>query len=164
MTEQDAADIYLDEELGDGQVELVHWREAARRRAEEETRRAARQRRRLLLVVGAVVLALLVGLIGWKVISAARARTPEEIALGGKRASVLFQLRARDGGADEVDAYADELAGLRGMLVRSQRGDVIGVTALGMRAEVFAWLEGAGAKRLTPARVKTLVRRAGTLA
>lgn len=117
MTEQDAADIYLDEELGDGQVELEHWREAARRRAEEETRRAARQRRRLLLVVGAVVLALLVGLIGWKVISAARARTPEEVALGGKRASVLFQLRARDGGAAaSVVIMHDRAAGTGGML------------------------------------------------
>ena len=46
--------------------------------------------------------------------------------------------------------------------MRSKRGDVIGVTALGMRAEVFAWLEGAGARRLTPARVRQLVRRAAT--
>jgi CRP-like cAMP-binding protein len=59
-----------------------------------------------------------------------------------------------------VDAYADELAGLRGVFGRSQRGDVIGVTALGMRNEVFGWLEAAGAKRLTPADVKRLVKRA----
>jgi hypothetical protein len=58
--------------------------------------------------------------------------------------------------------YADELSGLRGVLARSRRGDVIGVTALGMRGEVFAWLEGAGARRLTPARVKQLVRRVAT--
>jgi len=85
---------------------------------------------------------------------------------GRERESTIERLvaGAKDGGAVELDVYADELAGLRGVLARSKRGDVIGVTALGMRAEVFAWLEGAGAKRLTPARVKTLVRRAGTLA
>jgi cyanophycin synthetase len=81
---------------------------------------------------------------------------------GRDRLDVIERLieGARDGGADEVDAYADELAGLRGVLGRSERGDVIGVTALGMRAEVFAWLDEAGAKPLTPARVKQLVRRA----
>jgi cyanophycin synthetase len=67
---------------------------------------------------------------------------------------------ARDGGATEVDAYADELAGLRGVFTRSKRGDVIGVTALGMRNEVFGWLEEAGARRLTPGAVKKLVLRA----
>jgi hypothetical protein len=36
---------------------------------------------------------------------------------------------------------------------------VIGVTALGMRPEVFAWLDEAGATRMTPARVRALVRR-----
>jgi cyanophycin synthetase len=81
---------------------------------------------------------------------------------GRDRLDVIERLMAgaRDGGADEVDAYADELAGLRGVLARSKRGDVIGVTALGMRAEVFAWLDEAGARRLTPGRVKQLVRRA----
>jgi cyanophycin synthetase len=81
---------------------------------------------------------------------------------GRDRLDVIERLMAgvRDGGADEVDAYADELAGLRAVVGRSERGDVIAVTALGMRAEVFAWLDEAGAKRLTPARVKQLVRRA----
>ena len=85
---------------------------------------------------------------------------------GRERESMIERLvaGAKDGGAVELDVYADELAGLRGVLARSERGDVIGVTALGMRAEVFAWLDAAGAKRLTPARVKTLVRRARTLA
>jgi cyanophycin synthetase len=66
---------------------------------------------------------------------------------------------ARDGGQDDIDVYADELSGLRGVLKRSRRGDVIGVTALGMRPEVFAWLDEAGATRLTPGRVRQLVRR-----
>jgi cyanophycin synthetase len=83
---------------------------------------------------------------------------------GRDRQSTIERLvaGAKDGGAVELDVYADELAGLRGVLARSKRGDVIGVTALGMRAEVFAWLDEAGAKRLTPARVKQLVRRAQT--
>ena len=81
---------------------------------------------------------------------------------GRDRLDVIERLiaGARDGGASEVDAYADELAGLRGVFGRSDRGDVIGVTALGMRNEVFGWLEAAGAKRLTPADVKRLVKRA----
>ena len=81
---------------------------------------------------------------------------------GRERRSTIERLiaGAKDGGAVEVDVYAHELAGLQGVLARSGRGDVIGVTALGMRTEVFGWLEGAGARRLTPARVKQLVRRA----
>ena len=83
---------------------------------------------------------------------------------GRDRLDVIERLvaGARDGGAAEVDAYADELAGLRSVVGRSKRGDVIGVTALGMRTEVFGWLEEAGATRLTPARVRQLVRRAAS--
>ena len=83
---------------------------------------------------------------------------------GRDRIDVIERLvaGARDGGAAEVDAYADELSGLRSVLGRSKRGDVIGVTALGMRNEVFGWLEEAGATRLTPARVRQLVRRAAS--
>ena len=46
------------------------------------------------------------------------------------------------------------------MVHASSRGDVIGVTALGMRPELFAWLDAQGAARLSPADVKRLVRRA----
>ncbi len=67
---------------------------------------------------------------------------------------------AREGGAIEVDVYTDELAAVRGILGRSRRDDVIGVTALGMRPELFGWLEEAGATRLTPAKVRHRVRRA----
>lgn len=71
---------------------------------------------------------------------------------------------ARDGGATEIDVYADELSALRGMLARSRRGDVLAVTALGMRPEIFAWLGTSGASRLTPSRVRTLVRRSSAAA
>jgi cyanophycin synthetase len=81
-----------------------------------------------------------------------RGRERDEV-IGGLRAGVV------DGGADEVDVYADELSALRAMLQRSRRGDVVAVTALGMRPEVFAWLEGNGGERLTPAMVRRLVSR-----
>ena len=61
---------------------------------------------------------------------------------------------------DDVPEYEDELHALRAMLHGSPRGDVIGVTALGMRPELFAWLEAQGAARLGPADVKRIVRRA----
>jgi cyanophycin synthetase len=81
---------------------------------------------------------------------------------GREREQVVERLTAgaRDGGAEEVDVYADELSALRGTLARSHTGDVIGVTALGMRPEIFAWLDEMGATRLTPGRVRKLVRRA----
>jgi cyanophycin synthetase len=84
---------------------------------------------------------------------------------GREREVVIERLSAgaRDGGAVELDVYADELSGLRGVLSRSRRGDVIGVTALGMRPEVFAWLEEAGATRMTPARVRQRVRQASAV-
>src|SRR5262245_38849 len=81
---------------------------------------------------------------------------------GRDREDVIERLiaGARDGGDEEMDVYADELSGLRGVLGRSRKGDVIGVTALGMRPEVFAWLDQAGATRMKPSRVRTLVRSA----
>jgi len=82
---------------------------------------------------------------------------------GREREQVVERLVAggRDGGAEEIDVYADELSALRGTLARSRRADVVGVTALGMRPEIFTWLDRAGATRITPSRVRALVRRAG---
>jgi cyanophycin synthetase len=78
---------------------------------------------------------------------------------GRGRQDIVEKLRAGaiDGGVEAIDVYADELAALRAMLSKSRRGDVVAVTALGMRAEVFAWLEGNGGRRLTPAAVKRIV-------
>jgi cyanophycin synthetase len=78
---------------------------------------------------------------------------------GRDRADIVERLRAGalDGGADAIDVYADELSALRAVLARSRRGDVVGVTALGMRPEIFAWLEENEARRLTPGRVRRLV-------
>jgi cyanophycin synthetase len=79
---------------------------------------------------------------------------------GRERTDVVAKLRAGalDGGVDELDVLPDELAALRSMLGRASRGDVVAVTALGMRPEIFAWLDFNGAERLTPTRVRRLVR------
>jgi cyanophycin synthetase len=79
---------------------------------------------------------------------------------GRDRADVVDRLAAgaRDGGAEEIDVFPDELAALKHMLRSSRRGDVVAVTALAMRFEIFAWLEDAGATRPTPARIRAIVR------
>jgi len=61
---------------------------------------------------------------------------------------------AVDGGADLVPVYPDEVSALATMLEASRRGDVVGVTALGQRPELFAWLEAHGAVRFTPGAVR----------
>ena len=67
---------------------------------------------------------------------------------------------AEDGGAIEVPVVPDELHALALMLERSRPGDVLGLTALGQRPEVFERLEELGAVRADPATVAALVRRA----
>jgi cyanophycin synthetase len=73
----------------------------------------------------------------------------------------LLRAGAEDGGATEVPVVPDELSALALMLERSQAGDVLGLTALGQRPEVFARLEELGAMRAEPAIIAALVRRAG---
>jgi cyanophycin synthetase len=81
---------------------------------------------------------------------------------GRTRGDIIDQLRAGASlaGVRDVDVYDDELHALRGMLERSAPSDVVSVTALGMRPEIFAWLEGTGAERLGPGEIRRLVRRA----
>ncbi len=67
---------------------------------------------------------------------------------------------AQGAGVELVKVYDDELVALQAMVSSSVPGDVIGVTALGMRPEIFAWLDAQGAERLTPADVRRIVRRA----
>jgi cyanophycin synthetase len=80
---------------------------------------------------------------------------------GRSREDVIRQLRAgaARAGTAQVDVYDDELHALRGMLAGSARGDVISVTALGMRPQIFAYLDDAGAVRMRPGDVRRLVRR-----
>ena len=55
---------------------------------------------------------------------------------------------------------ADELTALRWMLSSSRPRDVVAVTALAQRPEIFAYLRKRGAARVGPERVRELVRRA----
>jgi cyanophycin synthetase len=81
---------------------------------------------------------------------------------GRSRQDVVERLRAgaREVGVHDVPVYPDELAALKAMLAASAPDDVVSVTALAMRAQVFRWLSRRSARRLTPADVKCLVRRA----
>jgi hypothetical protein len=65
-----------------------------------------------------------------------------------------------DGGAPRVAVYRDEIRALGTMLRRSKPRDVVAVTALAQRTEVFAFLVARRARRIGPGRVKQLVRRA----
>ena len=76
-----------------------------------------------------------------------RGREPEDL---------IERLRtgATDGGAGDVPVYPDEVTALTAMIRDSRRGDVICVTALGQRPELFEWLEAHGAVRFTPGSVR----------
>jgi cyanophycin synthetase len=81
---------------------------------------------------------------------------------GHDREVVAARLRAgaADAGVTEVPVHPHELEALRAMIASSARGDVVGITALAMRSEIFAWLRKQGATTLGPADVKRVVRRA----
>jgi cyanophycin synthetase len=67
---------------------------------------------------------------------------------------------ALDGGASEVPVYPDPFSALKATLAASRPGDVVAVTALIGRQEIFALMEERGAARVGPKRVRQLVRRA----
>jgi cyanophycin synthetase len=67
---------------------------------------------------------------------------------------------AADGGATDVPVFIDELHALDWMLKGSRPGDVVGVTALIQRTEIFDLMKERGAERIGPDRVRDLVRRA----
>jgi cyanophycin synthetase len=82
-----------------------------------------------------------------------RGKTADEVYAG-------LATAAGDAGVSDPPRYRGELHALSEMLRASRPGDVIGVTALGMRPKIFRWLRSAGARRLGPADVKRLVRAA----
>jgi cyanophycin synthetase len=75
---------------------------------------------------------------------------------------VVARLRAgaEDAGATDVPALPDEVQALTFMIDRSEPHDVIGLTALGQRPEVFDLLQRRGAVHADPAMVRRLVERA----
>jgi cyanophycin synthetase len=79
---------------------------------------------------------------------------------GRDRQDLVERLRAGaiDGGAKEVPVFTDELHAIHWMLERSQPGDVVAVTALIQRSEIFALMKERDAARIGPERVRQLVR------
>jgi cyanophycin synthetase len=89
--------------------------------------------------------------------------TEQTIYLRGRdRRDLLDRLMAGavDGGATEVPLFEEELPALQWMMQSSARGDVIAITALAQRREIFAMMEERGGARIGPERVRQLVRRA----
>jgi cyanophycin synthetase len=86
----------------------------------------------------------------------------ERYLRGRDREEVVAKLRAgaEDGGAVDVPVFRDELQALQWMLDSSRRGDVVAVTALGQRPEMFDFLTKQGATWVGPGRIRALVRRA----
>jgi cyanophycin synthetase len=81
---------------------------------------------------------------------------------GRDRDDLVERLRAGalDGGAPEVPVFEDEMHAIKWMLRSSRPGDVLAITALKQRAEIFAYMEERGASRVGPKRVRQLARRA----
>jgi cyanophycin synthetase len=64
-----------------------------------------------------------------------------------------------DGSGKEAPVFPDELHALRWMLDQSRPGDVVAVTALGQRPEIFRFLKDESAQPMSPLEVRRLVRR-----
>jgi cyanophycin synthetase len=81
---------------------------------------------------------------------------------GRERDDLVQRLTAGavDGGAVDVPVFADEMHALRWMLESSRPGDVVAVTALVQRPEIFDLMKEHGGGRIGPDRVRQLVRRA----
>jgi cyanophycin synthetase len=82
-----------------------------------------------------------------------RGNTPEGV-LDGLRAG------AADAGHPDVPVHVDEVSALRWMLDSARRGDIVAVTALAQRAEIFDLIREQGGRPIGPNRVRTLARRA----
>jgi cyanophycin synthetase len=81
---------------------------------------------------------------------------------GRSRDDIVARLRegAAEAGVHHVPAYEDELTALRSMVEAARPGDVVAVTALGMRPEIFAWIEHEGGSRLSAGDVRRIARAA----
>jgi cyanophycin synthetase len=84
-----------------------------------------------------------------------RGREPQEL-IDRLRAGVVDGGKAPEG----VPDFPDEVHALEWMLEQSRPRDVVTITALGQRPELFALVERRGGTRVGPARVRRLARRA----
>jgi len=82
-----------------------------------------------------------------------RGRDPKELV-------ALLQAGVVDGGKPEAPVFPDELEALAWMRQQSRPQDVLALTALAQRPEIFAYLREHGGAPATPERIKALVRRA----
>ena len=75
---------------------------------------------------------------------------------------VIDRLRAGaiDGGASDVPDFSTEMEGIAWMLEGSAPGDVLGITALAQRPEIFELMRSRGATRIGAERCRDLARRA----
>jgi cyanophycin synthetase len=81
-----------------------------------------------------------------------RGRDPQDLV---KR----LQAGLTDGGKPEAPVFANELEALEWMLTASAPNDVIAITALGQRPEIFQYLRDRGGASVGPPRIRELVRR-----
>jgi cyanophycin synthetase len=71
-----------------------------------------------------------------------------------------LQAGLADGGKDEVPVFPHELEALEWMLAASAPNDLVAITALAQRPEIFQYLSDRGGVTVAPQRVRELVRRA----
>lgn len=89
--------------------------------------------------------------------------TEQTIYLRGRdRQDLLDRLMAGavDGGATEVPFFEEEMPALQWMVQSSRRGDVVAITALAQRQEIFALMKERGGDLIGPDRVRQLVHQA----
>jgi cyanophycin synthetase len=97
------------------------------------------------------------------------ARGPDRVAIaelhrylrGRDPKDLVERLQAglADGGKPEAPVFATELEALEWMLTTSAPNDVIALTALAQRSEVFQYLRDRGGATVGPARIRELVQR-----
>jgi cyanophycin synthetase len=98
------------------------------------------------------------------------ARGPDRVAIaelhrylrGRDPQDLVHRLQAglTDGGKSEAPVFPNELEALEWMLTASAPNDVIAITALGQRPEIFQYLRDRGGAPVGPPRIRELVRRA----